>query len=119
MTTTHDLRTWLGPAAEQLTTEQQELLAAEADRLAELWPDEDDADLREHVLSAVVQYMLGDLSVDEAGRQLLEARLAERRALAAACRVAAAAVAAGMSQVEAARRACVDRMTLRKTLGKR
>jgi len=56
--------------------------------------------------------------LDRAGQRLAEARQTESAALADALALAKTATQAGMSEVEAARRAQVNRMTLRKFLGK-
>lgn len=56
--------------------------------------------------------------LDRAGQRLAQARQAETAALAEAMALAKTAISEGMSEVEAARRAQVNRMTLRKHLGK-
>jgi DNA-binding CsgD family transcriptional regulator len=56
--------------------------------------------------------------LDKAGERLRTARAEQHNALTEAMRLAEAAIADGMSEVEAARRAKVNRMTLRKHLGK-
>jgi DNA-binding CsgD family transcriptional regulator len=56
--------------------------------------------------------------LDRAGQRLAEARQAETTALTEAMTIAKAAISEGMSEVEAARRAQVNRLTLRKHLGK-
>lgn len=71
----------------------------------------------------IVLYMQSDAEdiptrLDQAGQRLATARQAESGALADAMDIAKLAVDGGMSEVEAARRAQVNRMTLRKHLGK-
>jgi predicted outer membrane protein len=56
--------------------------------------------------------------LDKAGERLHTARTEQHDALTEAMRLAEAAIADGMSEVEAAKRAQVNRMTLRKHLGK-
>lgn len=114
-----DWTAWLGPAAEELTTEQRERFEAEAQAAVERIGD--DPDLlaeREAVLSATVQYLLGETDVDEAGRRRVATRVAEREASLVAQQVARLAVQDGMDEVEAARRVSLNRMTVRKALGK-
>lgn len=120
MTSRYELEAWLGPALSDLTGEQIERLMAESDRIGERYPDPDEQDLREAALSAAVQYLLGETTIDDAGRALTKARLEQDRAMAAAQQLAAMAVEDGlMSEYQAADRARIDRMTVRKALGKR
>jgi DNA-binding phage protein len=56
--------------------------------------------------------------LDKAGARLRTARAEQHDALIEAMYLAEVAIAEGMSEVEAARRAQVNRMTLRKHLGK-
>jgi hypothetical protein len=56
--------------------------------------------------------------LDRAGQRLRDARKEQTDALTEAMYLAELAIADGMSEVEAARRAQVNRMTLRKHLGK-
>lgn len=56
--------------------------------------------------------------LDRAGQRLAEARQHQTAALNEALTIAETAIREGMSEVEAARRANVNRMTLRKHLGK-
>jgi len=120
-----DLTAWLGPAAGQLTAEQLERVADESRRIGERYPDPDEQDLRDAALSAVVQYLLGDTTPDEAARALTDARVAEARAYAAALAVGVALVRdrqqAGQRPDKAgtARTVGVDRMSLLKALGER
>lgn len=115
--TNADMSAWLGPAADQLTAEQ-------IDRFERVWNDIADDDRRDNperveaVLSAAVQYLLGETSIDEAGAQRAATRTSSFIASAAAQQIAIMAVEDGMSETEAARRASIDRMWLRKRLGK-
>lgn len=113
------LRVWLSPALPELTAEQLDRLADEDERIDARYPDPDEADLREAALSAAVQYLLGETTVDDAGRRLGHARWEAAMAVAVSQQLAAMAVADGTSEVKAAAAAGIDRMTLRKTLGKR
>lgn len=114
-----DLRPWLGPAWDQLNAGQRFRLAEEVHLIDERYPDPDESYLREAAMTAAVQYMLGDLHPDDAGRSLTEARLAQARAMAASKQVAVMACHDGADEADMARRTCIDRMTVRKVLGKR
>ncbi len=116
---TDDLTAWLGPALDDLTPGQVDRVRAEAARIHDRYPDPDEQPERDAALSATVQYLLGETNLDDAGRALGAARRAQSLAMAAAQQVAAMAAGDGVSEVEAARRAAIDRMTLRKVLGKR
>jgi hypothetical protein len=114
------LLAWLGPAVDDLTAEQIDLVAQASAEIDERYPEADDADVRDAALSATVQYLLGDTSPEDADRALVAARLAEARAYAAALQVAVMAHrVGGESKAGAARRSGVDRMSLLKALGER
>lgn len=117
--TDHDLMAWLGPAADDLTAEQIERVAAEAREIDERYPDPDQQHERDAALSAVVQHLLGETTAEDADRALIAARRAEREAYAAALQVAVMLVRDGAPKATAARRAGVDRMSLLKALGER
>src|SRR5690554_5937249 len=108
----HELEAWLGPALDQLTPDAIDRLHREAEAIDERYPDPDDADDREAALTAAVQYMLGELTVEQAGRRRRETRAAERHARVQAIQVACMAEADGMPTAAAARAAAVDRQVL-------
>ena len=108
----HELEAWLGPALEDLSPEQVDRLHREAVDIADRYPDPDDADDREAALTAAVQYMLGELTVEEAGRRRRETRAAERHARVQAIQLACMATEDGMPTASAARAAGVDRQVL-------
>jgi hypothetical protein len=115
--TNEAMTTWLGPAVEELTD-------AQLDRFESIWNDveeryaDDDEDTRSEVLTAAVQYLLNETTIDKAGARRLATRTESLRASAAAQQIALMAIEDGMSETEAARRASIDRMWLRKRLGK-
>lgn len=115
----HGMMAWLGPASDDLTEEQIDRLVTESGRIGERYPDPDEQPERDAALSAAVQYLLGETTIDDAGRLLTLARLEQERAMAAAKQIAAMASADGVPDAEAARRASIDRMTLLKVLRKR
>lgn len=115
----YELDAWLGDAADDLTSEQIDRLMAEADRIADRYPDPDDEADRQAALSAAVQYLLGDTRPTDAGHHLNAARRAQAEAMAASQQIATMAVADGMTKSGAARAAAIDRMTLLKALGER
>lgn len=114
----HPLYAWLGPAEPDLTDEQLVRLLAESERIEARYPDEDDQYRRDAALSAAVQYILGETTIDEAGRARSAAKIAELEASAASQQIAAMCCDDGMGEIEAARRAGIDRMTVRKARGK-
>lgn len=106
---------WLGDT--EATDAQREALARAADRIAARWPDEDDADSREHALTGAAQIILGDTRLEEAGRAYVRARAAEREAHAALTGALIASQGTA-SEVDLADIAGVSRPTVRKALGK-
>ncbi|NED65880.1 hypothetical protein G3I15_33640 [Streptomyces sp. SID10244] len=117
-TTDIDWDTWLGPAADQLTDEQRERFEDEAETIMTRYPDLDDQSEIDAALSAVVQYLLGETTIDQAGEARRATRDAERLALVTAQQIARLATQDGMAEAEAARRAGIDRMVVRRLLGK-
>ncbi len=118
-TARHALLVWLGPAADELTDAQFNRLHREAEAIEARWPDPDDDYLRDAALSAAVQWMLGEVTLERAAQQLVDARVAARCASVVAQQLAVMAVADGMPEARAAAAVGIDRMTLRKVLGKR
>lgn len=114
-----ELEAWLGPAVADLDDEQIQQIQSEADRIDERYDEPDEMEERDAALSAAVQYILGEIDLEQAGMALLRARVAESKAYAAAVQVGVMAVEAGMPEAEVARKLGVDRMTVRKWLGKR
>lgn len=114
----YELLAWLGAAVDSLDEDDLTQLHTESDRIAARYPDPDQEDERQAAFSAAVQYVLADMRPDDAGRALIAARSEVRRAMAVAQQIAAMAAADGMSEVKAAEACAIDRMTLRKVLGK-
>jgi hypothetical protein len=114
-----DIEAWLGPALDEMTEEQIDRMQQAADRIDDRYPDPDDEQEREAARIAACQYLLGETTIDDVRESLLRARLQVGEALAAAQQIAVLCVADGMTEAEAARRAGIDRMTIRKALGKR
>jgi hypothetical protein len=121
VTVTDDLMAWLGPAADELTPEQVERVRDEARAIAERYPDPDEQPERDAALSAVVQYLLGETTPEDAARELVDARLREQRAMAAATWVAVMLVRDNPVRYKAvaAERVGINRMTLLRALGER
>ena len=115
----YELMAWLGPAADELTPEQIERVAGEARRIADYYPDPDEQPERDAALSAVVQYLLGETTPEDAGRALIEVRRREAEAYAAAQWIGVMLVRDGSQDAPAARRAGIGRMGLLEALGKR
>jgi hypothetical protein len=118
----HEIEAWLGhDFRDQLTDEQIDEFVRIADDIGERYPDQDDSDEREAALIAAYRVITGDLDViEEQARRLLSARIAEAEAMAALKQAAISAIDSGQeTQAGFARRAGVDRMTIRSWLGKR
>ncbi len=115
----HELMAWLGPAADELTPEQIERVASEARDIAGRYPDPDQQGERDAALSAVVQYLLGETTPEDAARALIDARRREREAYVAALQVAVMLVRDGGQKKASALATGVDRMSLLKALGER
>lgn len=112
----YELDAYLGDAADQLTDTQKDDLLRTADDIDATYDEEDD---RAVAFSAAVQYVFGDLDADDVGAALTGARVAEREAYVTARQVAVMAVRDGAEEAPLARALGVDRMTVRKWLGKR
>lgn len=111
---------WLGPAAEDITPEQLDLLAAADRDIQQRYPDTDEQLERDAALSATLQFLLGETTAADANRTLIDARAAERRAYIAALQIAVMRHRVdGIDKAPAAREAGIDRMGLLKALGER
>lgn len=115
-----ELMAWLGPAAEQLTPEQLEIVAGAARDIQQRYADPDEQPERDAALTATVQYLLGETSAHDAARTLIAARAEERRAY-----VHAEQVGLLLHRLErtpkatAAEAVGISRMSLLKALGER
>lgn len=116
---TDDLMVWLGPAAEQLTAEQLEVVREASADIDRRYPDPDEQPERDAALSATVQYLLGDTSPRDAQRTLIAARAEERRAYVHAEQVGVLLRREGMPKAQAAEAVGISRMSLLKALGER
>jgi hypothetical protein len=117
----YEIEAWLGDD-HGITGAQIDDLVTVADELADRYPEEDDADLREAALTAAYRLMtepVEDVLADY-GQQRSEARAATASA-SAALQLAARTVVADdrISEAGFARLAQVDRMAVRGWLGKR
>ncbi|NNG36959.1 hypothetical protein [Nakamurella aerolata] len=110
----YELDAWLGDV--ELTDEQRDTLRDEVEWVEQEYPNPDE---RTEAISAAVQYLLGVTTPVEAGRRLAAARTQMFGALAAAKVMARLAVAAGATEVDTAQTLGLDRMTIRRVLGKR
>lgn len=106
---------WLGPAADTITEEQLEQLAAASATIDTRWPMPDDADDRELALSAAAQVILGDDTLEGIAAQWQAARRAERQRMSS---LTGALIASSGSERALMERAGVARDTVRKALGK-
>ncbi|MFD6552773.1 hypothetical protein [Streptomyces sp. NPDC058398] len=117
----HELEAWLGDD-HGLTEDQIAELLRTADEIDERYYDEDDDDDRETALTAAYRLMVEapeDL-VAELAAERTAARIAERKALIALRQVAVTRIRNGdATEAGFADQAGVDRMSVRKWLGKR
>lgn len=115
MNSRYDIINWLGPAAGQATDEQVEQLVEAANTINARWPDPDDSDTREQVLSGAAQIVLGDDTLEGLAEAWHRARRIERDHMAA---LTGALIVTPGSERELCERTGVARMTVRKALGK-
>lgn len=106
----YELEAWLGPAAEDLAPEQIDRLHRTALDLESRYPDDPWA--QEAALIAATQYLLGDLTPEEAGRRRRSTAAAERHARVQSIQVALMAAEDGLPTATAARLAGIDRQVL-------
>lgn len=116
--TTHAMTVWLGPAAEEMTDDHRDRFARIWGEVQDRYPDRDDDGLRDAVLSAAVQYLLGECTLDTAAAGLASARAAVHEHLETAKQVALMAIEDGMTEKDAAKRIGLNRLTLRRAAGK-
>lgn len=110
---TNSLKAWLGDALDQLDDDQLALLQRESDRLDRIYSDPDEVPLWDAAMSATVQYVLGETTVEEVGKALGKARWEVALAMAAAKQVAVVATQRhDVSERAAAFRAAIDKKTL-------
>lgn len=116
MTTTerHELLAWLGPAADQLAPDQIDRVSREADAIAARYPDPDETEERDVALSVAVQYLLHEITPQQVREEYAAARRQERRTKAAAVQMALLLDADGITEVNAAELAGINRRTLRR-----
>ncbi|MEU3527581.1 hypothetical protein AB0E62_27545 [Streptomyces sp. NPDC038707] len=116
-----ELAAWLGDD-HGLTDDQMDELLRTADEIEEQYPDEDDRDDREAALTAAYRLMVEapeDL-VAELAAARTAARIAERKALVALRQVAVTRIGNGdATEAGFAQQAGIDRMAVRRWLGKR
>lgn len=117
----YELEAWLGDDHELSDEQITELLYA-ADEIEEQYPDEDDHDDREAALTAAYRLMVEapeDL-IAELAAERTAARIAERKALVALRQIAVTRINNGdATESGFATQAGVDRMAVRRWLGKR
>jgi DNA-binding transcriptional regulator YiaG len=118
----YELIDWLGDNQGDLTDDQVTELLATANAIEDQYPDADDQDEAQAALTAEYRLMVENNAelIDDLANNLMRARIAQAEALAGIQQVARTVVTTGeISENEFARMAGVDRMTVRKWLGKR
>jgi len=119
MTRDPELTAWLGPADAELTDAQYQRFADEVTAIIARYPlGADDEQERTAAMSAALQWILGGTNVAAAGDDLLRTRISAAVAMAAAQQVARMAVLDGAAEATTARAIGLDRMTVRKVVGK-
>lgn len=114
----HELTAWLGDD-HTLTEDQFTDLLWQADEIEAHYPDPDDHDERAAALTVAYQLIAGSGDVvGDLAAALADARTRQLRALAGLERAAIITIPAAETESGFARRAGVDRMTVRKWLGK-
>ncbi|MEV0766565.1 hypothetical protein [Nocardia sp. NPDC050435] len=93
--------------------------ATDTELVAAMFPAPEDAPLRQAAAEAAERYRRGELSLEQIGARLAEARRAEAAARAAARIAGVLAVRSGGSKAGTAAALGVDRMALLKWLGER
>lgn len=112
----HELTAWLGDV--DATDEQREQLHRAADMIDSRYPaDVDDKGGAASAFSMAAQVILGDATLDEAAAAWKAARLAERAAMDALTGAIIATIDA-TSENAIAQHTGINRMTIRKALGK-
>jgi hypothetical protein len=113
-------------AEQWLADHRIEMTAAPLKRFAQVWtdlagryPDARDTTVRDAALLAAARYLGGYLTPADIGKTLARARAKADETMAAARQVAVMAVDDGAAEAVTARDVGVDRMALRKWLGKR
>lgn len=117
----YELEAWLGDNQGDLTNEQVTELLVLAEAIEARYPDEDDADESQAALTAAYRLMVEPAEdvVDELAQKLIAARVAQVEALAAIRQAAIVLTPKDWTEVGFANAAGVDRMAVRKWLGKR
>ena len=117
---TDDLKALLGPAADDLTPEQLDVVAEAARDIEQRYADPDEQPERDAALTATVQFLLGETSAHDAARTLIAARAEERRAYVHAEQVGVLLHRVqGTPKATAAEAVGISRMSLLKALGER
>ena len=65
------LKAWLGPAFDELTGTQREMVALKAAHLSVQWPSPDHSDVRQDALNTYVQALLGENDKPKVHRYLI------------------------------------------------
>lgn len=104
--------TWLGPAAEELSDDQLERFERSAADITDRYGDDPDmAEAIQVELSATVQWILGETSLEQVRDTVMTYRYGTRQ-------IARLAAEDGISEAEIAARTGLNRTTVRKALGK-
>lgn len=109
----HEIDAYLGDAAGQLDNDQKTELVRINDDIEARYNEDDPA--RAAAFAAAVAYMLGDTNTDATARAYRSAQKVRDEALAAAIQVAAMS---GLSERAAADEIGINRLTIRRHLGK-
>lgn len=114
----HETEAYLGEFIADLTAEQVDQIHAAFEVIEARYPDADDSDAAEAARTAATQVVLGDATTQQAAYAWRAARLAEREAMAALTGALIVEVAGGAREATLATTLDLNRMTVRKALGK-
>lgn len=117
----HELMSWLGDAAKAMTAEQIDEFAQAADDISDRYSDDDDSfEESNAALIAAHRTIMGEDIVDELVRKRVTGQARLNVAMAGLRQVAVmrAGILGPETEAGFARRASVDRMTVRHWLGK-
>ena len=110
----YELDAWLGGA--ELTAEQRTTLESAIDHLTSRYADDEEA--VGQGMGGALMVILGDDTLEGVAAEWARARAAERDAMARLTGAIIAATVQGLPETTIAERAGVNRMTVRKALGK-
>jgi hypothetical protein len=114
----YETRAWLGDAAVELSDEQIDTITAAFGAIDERYPSPDDSDTRQLAYTGAAQVLLGDADLGQIADGWRTTRRVERDAMATLTGALIASAPALVTETRLAEEARLNRMTVRKALGK-